>query len=56
MTQSFAINSNFGTVEDLQNLATALHDRGMYLMVDVVANHFVRPKLLFQVMTGNNLL
>lgn len=38
---SYSINSNYGTAEDLQALATALHDRGMYLMVDVVANHMV---------------
>ncbi|KAL1969253.1 hypothetical protein VTN77DRAFT_9445 [Rasamsonia byssochlamydoides] len=35
----YSLNSNYGTAQDLKNLATALHDRGMYLMVDVVANH-----------------
>ena len=35
-----ALNSNFGTAEDLKTLSSALHDRGMYLMVDVVVNHF----------------
>ncbi|KAL3425170.1 alpha amylase [Phlyctema vagabunda] len=34
-----ALNDNFGTPDDLTELAEALHDRGMYLMVDVVANH-----------------
>ncbi|KAI1326275.1 alpha-amylase [Xylariaceae sp. FL0255] len=34
------VNSNFGDATDLKNLADALHDRGMYLMVDVVTNHF----------------
>ncbi|RDW80975.1 hypothetical protein BP5796_05673 [Coleophoma crateriformis] len=38
-TNIYALNSNFGTASDLTDLATALHDRGMYLMVDVVANH-----------------
>lgn len=33
------LNSNFGTADDLKALAKALHDRGMYLMVDVVINH-----------------
>ncbi|KUJ09148.1 alpha-amylase [Mollisia scopiformis] len=33
------INTNFGTAADLQSLSTALHDRGMYLMVDIVTNH-----------------
>ncbi|KAL2821865.1 glycoside hydrolase superfamily [Aspergillus granulosus] len=35
----YALNSNYGTEDDLKALADALHDRGMYLMVDVVANH-----------------
>lgn len=37
----YALNSHFGTEEDLQALADALHARGMYLMVDVVTNHMV---------------
>lgn len=41
MKNSYSINANYGTAEDLQALAKALHDRGMYLMVDVVANHMV---------------
>jgi alpha-amylase len=35
----YAVNSNFGTEADLIALSAALHARGMYLMVDVVANH-----------------
>ncbi|KAI5241351.1 alpha-amylase [Aureobasidium subglaciale] len=35
----FKLNSAFGTAEDLRDLATALHNRGMYLMVDIVVNH-----------------
>jgi alpha-amylase len=35
-----ALNPNFGTAEDLKALSSALHSRGMYLMVDVVVNHF----------------
>ncbi|CRG83126.1 alpha-amylase, putative [Talaromyces islandicus] len=35
----YSLNDHFGTADDLNNLASALHDRGMYLMVDVVANH-----------------
>ncbi len=34
-----AVNSNFGTEQDLIDLSAALHARGMYLMVDVVTNH-----------------
>lgn len=33
------LNSHFGTADDLNALSKALHDRGMYLMVDVVVNH-----------------
>ncbi|KAJ5112036.1 hypothetical protein N7532_000081, partial [Penicillium argentinense] len=35
----YDVNSNYGTADDLLALSTALHARGMYLMVDVVANH-----------------
>lgn len=33
-----SLNSNFGTADDLKALSTALHAKGMYLMVDVVVN------------------
>ncbi|TFK64230.1 glycoside hydrolase family 13 protein [Pluteus cervinus] len=35
-----ALNSHFGTEDDLKALSSALHARGMFLMVDVVVNHF----------------
>ncbi|WVO14907.1 hypothetical protein L204_102547 [Cryptococcus depauperatus] len=35
----FELNPYFGTPKDLMDLSLALHSRGMYLMVDVVANH-----------------
>ncbi|KAJ6096647.1 alpha-amylase [Penicillium sp. IBT 16267x] len=35
----YSVNSNYGTADDLKSLASALHDRDMYLMVDVVTNH-----------------
>jgi len=38
-----ALNSAFGTANDLKALSAALHARGMYLMVDVVVNHFAWP-------------
>jgi alpha-amylase len=38
------LNSKFGTREDLQALSSALHERGMYLMVDVVVNHVGFPR------------
>ncbi|KAI0876868.1 alpha-amylase [Hypoxylon argillaceum] len=36
----YSLNAHFGTAADLQALSAALHSRGMYLMVDVVVNHF----------------
>ncbi|KAI1420845.1 glycoside hydrolase superfamily [Xylaria sp. FL1777] len=33
------INPNYGTADDLKSLVNAAHDKGMYVMVDVVANH-----------------
>lgn len=39
------MNANYGTADDLLALSVALHDRDMYLMVDVVANHMVISKL-----------
>jgi alpha-amylase len=38
------VNLNFGTPEDLKALSDALHERGMYLMVDVVVNHVGSPR------------
>jgi len=35
----FEINPHFGTKEDLKSLVTACHDRDVWVMVDVVANH-----------------
>ncbi|KAK0475231.1 glycoside hydrolase family 13 protein [Armillaria novae-zelandiae] len=34
------LNPKFGTPGDLKALSSALHDRNMYLMVDVVVNHY----------------
>ncbi|MCJ1354418.1 MAG: hypothetical protein MMC33_004406 [Icmadophila ericetorum] len=34
----YTVNSYYGTPQDLGNLSKALHDRNMYLMVDVVVN------------------
>lgn len=36
----YGLNPNFGTAQDLQALSTAVHSRNMFLMVDVVVNHF----------------
>ena len=39
----YALNTKFGTADDLKKLSAALHARGMYLMVDIVVNHFAWP-------------
>ncbi|KAI8951091.1 alpha-amylase [Xylaria longipes] len=36
----YSLNSHFGTADDLKQLSSELHKRGMYLMVDVVVNHY----------------
>ncbi|KAE8146443.1 glycoside hydrolase superfamily [Aspergillus avenaceus] len=35
----YALNPHFGSHEDLLNLSKAVHDRGMYLMMDTVINN-----------------
>ena len=39
----YDVNMHFGTSDDLLAVSDALHARGMYFMVDVVANHFAWP-------------
>ncbi|KAI9836232.1 MAG: hypothetical protein M1819_001569 [Sarea resinae] len=39
----YSLNSNFGSDDELRQLADELHSRGMYLMVDIVVNHFAWP-------------
>lgn len=39
-TNLYELNNNFGTPNDLKALSASLHERGMFLMVDVVPNHF----------------
>ncbi|KAF2108016.1 glycoside hydrolase superfamily [Lophiotrema nucula] len=35
----YSINSNLGTADDLKSLVSSAHAKGIYMMVDVVANH-----------------
>jgi alpha-amylase len=39
-TDLYSLNEHFGTAQDLKDLSNALNRRSMYLMVDVVTNHF----------------
>lgn len=38
-TDLYSLNDNFGTEQDFKDLVSELHSRGMWIMVDVVANH-----------------
>ncbi|KAF5545441.1 alpha-amylase [Fusarium phyllophilum] len=35
----YAVNSKYGTADDLKSLVKSAHDKNMYVMCDVVANH-----------------
>ncbi|KAK7432932.1 hypothetical protein QQZ08_000403 [Neonectria magnoliae] len=39
----YAINSNYGSADDLKSLVSSAHDKGIYVMVDVVVNHMGSP-------------
>ena len=38
-TDLYSLNENFGSEQDFKDLVSELHKRGMWIMVDVVANH-----------------
>lgn len=38
-TDMYAVDEHFGRLEDLKSLASALHERGMKLVLDTVPNH-----------------
>jgi len=38
-TDLYSLNENFGTDQDFKDLVSALHERNMWIMVDVVGNH-----------------
>ncbi|OSX57019.1 glycoside hydrolase family 13 protein [Postia placenta MAD-698-R-SB12] len=40
-----SLNPHFGTSDDLKLLSTTLHERSMYLMIDVVVNHMAATAL-----------
>lgn len=42
-TDLYSVNEGYGSEEDLKALSDELHKRDMYLMVDVVPNHFASP-------------
>lgn len=44
----FAVNPEFGTLEDLQELVRAVHDRGMRIILDFVPSHLSNQNPLFE--------
>jgi 1,4-alpha-glucan branching enzyme len=44
--QLYAVNSSYGTPQDLKRFVTACHDRGIAVILDVVYNHLVQDNLL----------
>ncbi|MDF1550389.1 MAG: alpha-amylase family glycosyl hydrolase [Bacteroidales bacterium] len=42
----YAINQEFGTLDDFKNLVKKIHDMGMYVIIDWVANHSAWDNLL----------
>ncbi|KAL4993634.1 glycoside hydrolase superfamily [Aspergillus recurvatus] len=39
----YSVNENYGTAADLKSLVNAAHEKGIYVMADVVANHMAAP-------------
>ncbi|KAG2086680.1 glycoside hydrolase family 13 protein [Suillus cothurnatus] len=37
----YSVNQHFGSANDLKNLSSALHERDMFLMIDIVVNHML---------------
>ncbi|KAF7297808.1 Glycoside hydrolase family 13 protein [Mycena kentingensis (nom. inval.)] len=46
------LSPRFGSAVDLKALSRALHTRGMYLMLDVVVNHFAAPPTSTATLSG----
>src|SRR5260370_30752090 len=44
--QLFAVNSSYGTPQDLKRFVKACHDRSISVILDVVYNHLVQDNLL----------
>jgi len=47
-TDYFEVEPRLGNIADLQTLISALHDRGMHLLLDYVPNHFSSMHPFFQ--------
>jgi glycosidase len=49
----FAVNPDYGTMEDLRQLTEEVHDRGMQIILDFVPSHLSNENPLFQDAYGN---
>ncbi len=48
VTDYFAVNPDYGTLEDLQELVDAAHERGMRVILDFVPSHLSNQNPLFE--------
>jgi alpha-amylase len=53
VTDYFAVNPDFGTLEDMQALVKAAHDRGIKVIMDLVVNHTSNQHPFFVAALGN---
>lgn len=44
----FEVNPEFGTLDDLKNLVNEIHEKGMYVIIDWVANHSAWDNILVE--------
>ncbi len=44
----YGVNPEFGTIEDFKHLVTKIHDLGMYVIIDWVANHTAWDNLMIR--------
>lgn len=50
----YKINPNFGGEEELKDLIQEMHDRDMWIMLDVVANHSIPSDTQLDQISGVN--
>ncbi len=53
ITNFFAVNPDYGTMDDLHHLLNAAHARGIHIILDFVPSHLSRKNPIFQDALGN---
>ena len=53
VTDYFAVNADYGTLEDMIALVDAAHQRGIHVIIDLVVNHMADDHPFFQDAWGN---